>query len=159
VDEDRDAKTDCDDTDCSGFLECKPVDPPSCARQRDCGDIVNEIVTNLCLDGRCVPPGPATLKNEPVTSNIFFDMTFKSPLTNEPRPQVVVIRLVYPETLDKEPLSCTEVIGKLSEGTKSCVDQSTRSVLDTNANVNQASARSTSCLAGTAPAPSASSRT
>ncbi|MGC4115804.1 MAG: hypothetical protein QM765_14635 [Myxococcales bacterium] len=137
LDEDGDGKTDCDDSDCSAMLECKPVEPPSCTKQRECGDIVNEVVTNLCLEGKCVPPGPKTLHNQPLTSNIYFDMTFKTPLTNEPRPQTVVIRLVYPETLDKKPLSCAEVIGKISDNTKSCVDTTTRAVLENNPNINQ----------------------
>ncbi|HEY3450895.1 MAG TPA: hypothetical protein VGK67_31355 [Myxococcales bacterium] len=137
VDEDADGKTDCDDPDCSGFLECKPVEPGACAKQRDCGNIVDETFTNLCLGGKCVPPGPKTIKNEPVTSQAFFDLTLKAPLTNVPRPQTVVVRFVYPEKLDRTPLSCTDVIGKLSDGTKNCVDQTTRTVLDGNPAINQ----------------------
>lgn len=139
LDGDLDGKTDCDDPDCTQFLECKPVEPPDCARQRDCGDIVNEVVTNCCLSGKCVPPGPKTLKNEPETAQIYFDLTFNAPLTNPstPRPQSMVVRMVYPLKLDGSPLTCTDVIGKLSSGTKNCVDETTRAVLDSNASVNQ----------------------
>ena len=137
IDDDGDGKTDCDDPDCAPFAECTPVEPPTCTMQRDCGNIVDEVYTRCCLAGKCVPPGPKTLKNDFVTAQVFFDLTFKSTLTGSQKPLSVALRLLYPEKLDKTPLSCADVIGKISDNTKNCVDSTTRSVIDKNANFNQ----------------------
>ncbi|MGC4121838.1 MAG: hypothetical protein QM765_46120 [Myxococcales bacterium] len=138
IDDDLDGRTDCDDPTCAVLSsECPGTVPPDCTRQRDCGDITKSAATNVCLEGKCIPPGPKTAQNTAVTAEIFFDLMFKTPLTGSTKPKTAMLRFIHPEKTDGTLLTCAEVIGKAADNTRNCVDQSTRSVLDSNASLNQ----------------------
>jgi hypothetical protein len=142
TDNDGNGKTDCDDPNCQAIEStCKPYNPPVCSTQKDCGFIVDEIVTKVCVGDKCVAPGAAVpygkYAGDPITANVLFNFTFKSTLTSGQKPQVVVARFIYPKKLDGTLLSCIDVVGKTADNTKNCVDQSTRARLDNNSSLNQ----------------------
>ncbi|MBI5548371.1 MAG: hypothetical protein HY901_31195 [Deltaproteobacteria bacterium] len=137
VDNDGDGTLDCDDPDCAPETVCAVPEPTPCTAQRECGSIVNELVTKCCLEGKCVAPGRATHWGEPVLAGINLDLAFNSTLTGSQKPKSLVVRFLYPKKIDGSPLTCAEVIGKVSDNTKNCEDQSTRSRIDTNPSLNQ----------------------
>lgn len=127
-DDDQDGKTDCDDSDCSQYADC----PLPCHKQSECGDVVNNFTALVCLGGKCVAPGEHTLKQQPVTAEIFFDLIFKSTLTGSMKPKVAVLHFLYPTKVDGTPTSCAELIAL-----GNCKDSSTRSNIDRAADLNQ----------------------
>ena len=113
------------------------ADAGGCASQKECGDIVNEVVTKCCIGGECRAPGQATATGDIVTEQIYFDLDFKQTLTGATKPQSAILRFIYPKKVDGSPVTCADVIGSSAAGTKSCVDQSTRAILDGNLALNQ----------------------
>lgn len=132
IDDDEDGLIDCDDEDCWVDVACKPPEPPPCGTQKDCGDVVDEIVVPVCVDQKCVAPGShdrRTGKAEMVPVTMTF--SFKGHigiLTNKPRSGLA--RLVYPFTTDGKPVTCKD-LEELSGATPP-----ERSKLDENPDLN-----------------------
>jgi hypothetical protein len=142
ADDDGDGLVDCADPDCSVDIACRPKPPKPCSRQRDCGNIVDELVTKCCLpkspvsdepEGalRCFAPGPTEPDGDPKESNIFFGLNLDRFASASSKPKVALVRFIYPKKLDGGPLTCQEVLA-LTGAT-----QDTRSQLDDNPEINQ----------------------
>jgi hypothetical protein len=141
IDDDGDGRIDCGDSDCLGDAACTRPPPRSCSRQKDCGDIVSELVVDCCLadaasggELKCLPPGsfdPSTGKASTVSVNVASDLTLYQSWQFEQRPKSVVLRVVYPERIDGTPLTCAD-LPSLSGAT-----QAERNKLDDDATVNE----------------------
>ncbi len=132
IDDDGDGKIDCDDDECAIDVACKPPEPLPCGNQKQCGDIVEEIVVNVCVDQKCVAPGPfhpRTGEAIEVSAIINFSFTGNIKiLTNKPRSAIA--RLIHPKGADGTVLTCAELIA-MSGST-----QAERSKLDNTTNLN-----------------------
>lgn len=132
VDEDFDGLTDCADSDCSAAAQCQPRPPVPCAKQKDCGDIVDEVVTDVCLGGTCKAPGAATYRGDAITSQVGIRLVFGGSLTGQTKPRTAVVRFVDSRRPDGSQLTCS-----LLKAVGNCKDMATRSRIDDNAAINQ----------------------
>ena len=132
LDGDGDGLTDCEDEDCADHTDCTPPPSKSCSRQPDCGDIVNEMVTDVCLAGRCQAPGEATWSGEAITSQMSIRLVFGGALTGQTKPRSSVLRFVDSRRPDGSTLTCAQL-----QAIGNCHDMSTRSRIDTDPGVNQ----------------------
>ncbi len=130
VDNDGDGLTDCDDPDCFADPGCQPPAPRRCTSQQNCGDIVNELVTPVCLGGTCQAPGPAHHQGNAIEANVLFDLFFGSQFSLTPAKSAVV-RFLLSKKVDGSPLTCAEAV------TLNGSDQPGRSQLDQNPAINQ----------------------
>jgi hypothetical protein len=131
VDNDGDGLTDCADPECIDDPACRPPQGKACKAQSDCGDIVNETVTDCCIDGHCRPPG-AVIQGSPVDAQIDFRLVFEADLTGGQKPGTTVVRFIYPTRTDGSRLTCADLLAL-----GNCRDQSTRSVIDHDGVINQ----------------------
>ncbi|HEY3445976.1 MAG TPA: hypothetical protein VGK67_06395 [Myxococcales bacterium] len=132
LDEDGDGLTDCDDPDCAAYSACAPRPARTCSRQSDCGDIVDEMVTDVCLEGRCQAPGTATWRGDAVTAQVSIRMVFGSALTGPSKPRSAVVRFVDSRRPDGSALTCAQL-----KAMDNCQDLSTRSRIDEEPGINQ----------------------
>ena len=133
VDGDHDGLTDCADADCIGDPVCRPPQGTACHRQVDCGNIVNETITNCCLDGGCKAPGNVNRVGDTITTQIGFKLVFEANLTgSSQKPRVTVVRFLDSKKTDGTRLTCAEL-----NSLGNCKDATTRSLIDTNGTLNQ----------------------
>ena len=132
VDEDLDGLTDCADSDCATATVCAPRPNVPCARQRDCGDIVDEMVTDVCLGGYCKAPGAATYRGDAITAQVGIRLVFGGALTGQTKPRSSVVRFVDSRRPDGSSLSCTQL-----KAMGNCKDLTTRSRIDDDSSINQ----------------------
>ncbi|MGI5864306.1 MAG: hypothetical protein ACOX6T_19940 [Myxococcales bacterium] len=105
---------------------------PECQKQRDCGDIVQEIVTELCLDKRCEPASeidPSTGK--PRQTALTVELRFAGAFVTSPtKPRSAVLRFVDPRKLDGSRVTCAQL------ATLHGATQATCNALDYDAGLN-----------------------
>lgn len=132
LDDDGDGLTDCADTDCASFPACAPRPAVSCSRQSDCGDIVDEMVTDVCLAGTCQAPGAATSRGDAITAQVGIRLVFEASLTGTSKPRSAVVRFVDSRRPDGSSLTCADL-----KASGNCRDMQSRSRIDDDASVNQ----------------------
>ncbi|MGC4122163.1 MAG: hypothetical protein QM765_47805 [Myxococcales bacterium] len=132
VDSDADGMTDCADSDCATASACAPPPPKPCSRQSICGDIVDEMVTDVCLGGYCKAPGAATYRGDAITSQVGIRLVVGGTLTGSSKPQSAVVRFVDSRRPDGSTINCSQL-----QALGNCKDATTRSRIDDDPKVNQ----------------------
>ncbi|HEY3445975.1 MAG TPA: hypothetical protein VGK67_06390 [Myxococcales bacterium] len=132
LDEDGDGLTDCADSDCASASVCAPRPPVPCLRQSDCGNVVDEMVTDLCLSGYCKAPGAATYRGDAITSQVGIRLVFGGALTGATKPKTSVVRFVDSRRPDGSQVNCS-----LLKALGNCKDETTRSRIDDDPGINQ----------------------
>lgn len=130
-DDDGDGLYDCADPDCREDPSCDAPPPKPCDAQQVCGNIVDQLVTPVCVDQKCVPPGPSDARGKPLDVEVVFTLVLKAPFGLGTLPRSSVIRLVYPRRVDGSALSCAELL-ELNGG-----ELQTRDRLDADRTINQ----------------------
>ena len=123
---------------CLGHGDCEPgacwdglCAVAECHEQRDCGDIVQQLETELCLEKRCEPAceiDPATGKTRQTA--LVAELRFAGAFVTGTKPRSAVLRFVDPHKLDGSRVTCAQLV------TLHGATQATRNVLDYDSGLN-----------------------